>query len=155
MTPREARLCRLASLRERQHDAAALQLRIRRGQLAAAEAARSEAQDCVRGAQLARIAASACGDTESWLLASAEAEVFALSAASHQAMAAGASAAAQQAARDEADARRECKQMEATLDTVRRAVAERSARTEQHTLDEIARLQHAASADHILRRRGF
>ena len=146
MTSREKRLLRLAHLRERQHDIAALSLRAARRQLAAAESALTEAQEQTRSAALCRFTAATKDDANEWLLACADLEVGALTVEMRQAELGRAQALTRKAVETETAARCERKQMEATLAVLQRECAQRATRKEQGTLDEIARLQRAGLA---------
>lgn len=153
MTLREKRLLRLAHLRERQHDIAAVQLRAARSSLAVAQSSVKDAQERARAAGAGRLAAASDSEPDEWLLACLEADAALLAARNGLARLARATAVVQQAAELEAAARRERKQMEATLESVQLECAEAAARADQRTLDEVARLQRAGSAVRALLRR--
>lgn len=155
MTARERRLLRLVQLRERQHEVAVLPLRAARSELAAAEAALTDAQERIRAAQLCGRAAAADNDPTEWLLAQANFEMSSRTAASNQGALVRARTKLQQAAEAEATARLEREQMEAILHVVQRQCAENRNREEQRSIDEIARLQRGRSAASPPWRRGL
>ena len=140
MTPREHRLRRLADLREKQHSVAVVHLRTAQAELHAAKRAVLQAEQAVRDARCSALAAATDGNTGEWLAASAEAELYRFRSNQHRAAQTQAILAVNAAATQEEAARRERKQMEFTLDRVRREMAIESARGEQRRLDEAARL---------------
>jgi phage protein D len=146
MTPRETRMLRLVGLRERQHDVAALNLRAAQGNLLRAESAMNEAQERTRAAQFCRLAAGVDDIPDEWMIACGDIEVSTLIAGNRYAHVVRAKALVQQASEAEATARRERKQMEATLEYIQRDSAERARRAELIALDEIVRMQRASSA---------
>ncbi len=147
MIRREDRLRRLAELRLVQHDAAVMHLRGAQTALHSAETEVSQAEAASRHARLRRNEATESGSTQDWLLSCAEAELCSIGAMQRRAARAQASGAVQDAAAGEAAARRNRKQIDVTLDRVKREMHYASVRAEQRTLDEAVRLlKHVAPA---------
>ncbi len=140
MISREGRLRRLAELRVVQHDVAVTHLRGAQTSLLTAEAAVLQAEAAARHARTLRSASTEGGTTQDWLLACAEAELSSLKIVQRNAARTEARAAVHTAATGEATARRERKQIDVTLERVKREMGFESARAEQRTLDEVARL---------------
>ena len=132
MTPREHRLRRLVELREKQHDVTVVHLRSAQAELHASEIAVSQAEEAARAVRNQGRAAAISGNAEDWLLASAEGELSSLDIRQRHAVRARAGLAVDAAAEQEAAARLERKQMEFTLDRIRREAESEAARAEQH-----------------------
>ena len=153
MTSREHRLQRLVDLRTQQHQATTAQLRAARALLEEAERTMQQGMQQARDAHGNMARTLSQQDQQGWLLACADAEFSKLSISMGAQKQAKAAELVEAAAAREADARRERKQMEKTLERIAKEEATLASRSEQQHLDEIARLLSGSLSSAALRGR--
>ena len=140
MTSREHRLQRLVDLRTQQHQATTAQLRAARALLEEAERTMQQGMQQARDAHGKMARTLSQQDQQGWLLACADAEFSKLAISMGTQKQAKAAELMEAAAAREADARRERKQMEKTLELIAKEEVTLASRAEQQHLDETARL---------------
>jgi|GEM_PF-5359224 len=150
MTERQKRLVRLAQLRERQHDHTLHGVRLANHYLHIIDQRIDQCSLQTQMSQTEQVQALLNGSSEDWLLARAGYEVACAQRVRAAVQRPSAEHAVMEAAKREAVARRELRQMERILDRMQKEDWIAAVRKEQQQLDESARLLRTHSSSQRL-----